>query len=110
MIETPVLKHALSYIAGFIFIIAIAAYIYLLIHDRKENTIHSQEENFWIYLFLALLILGFFSSYYLIRKSNEKVIELQNSFKGHKKIEFIGKNPRININGKGPLRNDKTKI
>jgi len=66
MIESPGLKHILSYIAGFIFLAAIAVYIYLLVEDRRMKTPHTTEETFWIYLFLVILILGFFFSYYFI--------------------------------------------
>lgn len=102
MDEPPILKHTLSYIAGSIFLIAIAIYIYLMIEDNKQKTKHSTEETTWIYLLLVILIVGFISSYYFIRKSNTRVFETMR--KG--RIQFVGKNPRIPTRGGlGPLRN-----
>lgn len=105
MIEAPVLKHTLSYIAGSIFLIAIAIYLYMLIQDYREKSEHTKEETLWIYLFLILLILGFFFSYYFISVSNSRVIKLQEKFKQKGRLHFIGKNPRIPVRGGGPLRN-----
>ncbi len=105
MIDSPVLKHTLSYIAGFIFLAAIAIYIYMLVEDYRTKTEHTEEEKFWIYLFLAILVLGFFSSYYFINRSNARVIKLEESFKTRSHLKFVGKNPRIPVRGGGPLRN-----
>lgn len=66
VIKEHPLRYTFGYIAGFIFIIGIMIYIYLLIIDTKDNSIHTIEEKIWIILFLILLILGFFLSYYSI--------------------------------------------
>ena len=105
MIDTPILKNTLSYIAGFIFIAAIAIYLYLLIEDNRQKTNHDTEETFWIYLFLVLLVLGFFFSYYFISKSTNRIIDMQENFKSRGHLKFVGKNPRIPVRGGGPLRN-----
>lgn len=61
------LKYTFGYATGFIFILGIMIYIYLLIVDHKEDSNkHSLEETVWIYLFLAILIMGFIISYYTI--------------------------------------------
>lgn len=60
-------KHTFSYATGFIFLLGIIIYLYLLIIDKLENNSqHTIEENIWIYSFLFILILGFIISYYLI--------------------------------------------
>lgn len=105
MIDSPILKHTLSYIAGFIILAAIATYIYLLVEDYRTKTEHTSEETFWIYLFLVILIIGFFASYYFINRSNDRVNKLEEQFKNRVHLKFVGKNPRIPIRGGGPLRN-----
>ena len=59
-------KHTFDYMIGVIFTVGIMIYLYLLIDDRKENTEHSVEEKIWIYIFLCILLIGFFLSYYSI--------------------------------------------
>jgi undecaprenyl pyrophosphate phosphatase UppP len=61
------LKYTFGYATGFIFLLGIVIYLYLLIMDHLENNNqHSLEETVWIYLFLVILIIGFFISYYTI--------------------------------------------
>ena len=105
MIDSPILKHTLSYVAGTIFLVAIAAYIYLLVEDYRTKTEHTQEEKFWIYLFLVILVLGFFASYYFINRSNTRVNKLEETFRNKGHLKFVGKNPRIPVRGGGPFRN-----
>jgi amino acid permease len=103
----PLIENTLSYVAGFIFLVAICIYIYLLTEDYKTKTKHTTEEQAWIYIYLVILISCFFFSYYFINKSNERIVKLQNKlgskFKNH--VNFVGKNPKIPIKGLGPLRN-----
>lgn len=105
MIDSPILKHTLSYIAGSVFLIAIAIYIYLLVEDYRKKTEHTNEETFWIYFFLIILVLGFFGSYYFISRSNTRVNKLEETFRTKGHLKFVGKNPRIPVRGGGPLRN-----
>lgn len=104
MIEGPIIKNTLSYIAGAIFLIAIGVYIYFLIEDDRNKTEHTKTEIFWIYLFLVILILGFFLSYYFINKSNTRI--MKEHFQKRSTLRFIGQKPRIPTKGGGgPLRN-----
>lgn len=103
MIGQPVMKNTLSYIAGGVFLIAIGIYIYLMVEDRKQNTEHTQTENFWIYLFLVILILGFFFSYYFISRSNNRIMKEQ--FQKRTSLNFVGQQPRIPIRGGNILKN-----
>jgi len=66
------LKPILGYTAGFIFLVAIVIYLYMLIVDNIEKSKHSTEEIVWIYAFLVVLIIGFIISYYTISKSELK--------------------------------------
>lgn len=76
-----------------------------MITDLKEKTKHTPEETFWIYTFLAILICGFFFSYYFIRKSNNRVIDLHQNFMKKSHVKFVGKNPRIPTKAQGNLIN-----
>jgi len=76
------LTYLLSYVTGFIFLIAIAIYIYILVVDKLENAKHTTEEISWMYGFLCILIIGFIVSYYVISKSIED---------GNNKINKINK-------------------
>lgn len=61
------LKYTFGYATGFIFLLGIMAYLYLIIIDYLENPDqHSLEEKIWIYSFLIILIIGFILSYYTI--------------------------------------------
>lgn len=67
------LKYTFGYANGFIFLIGLMIYIYLLIVDYLDNEKHSTEEKVWIYLFLCILIIGFIVSYYSITCSIEEL-------------------------------------
>jgi len=70
------LKYTFGYATGFIFLLGIMIYLYLLIMDHLENpNQHSIEETIWIYLFLCILIIGFVLSYYSITCSIKSVKE-----------------------------------
>jgi hypothetical protein len=61
------LKYIFGYATGFIFLVGIMIYLYILIMDHLENpNQHSIEETVWIYLFLCIMIIGFILSYYTI--------------------------------------------
>ena len=61
------LKYTFGYATGFIFILGIVIYLYLLIIDHLEDpNQHTTEETVWIYLFLVIMIIGFGLSYYSI--------------------------------------------
>jgi uncharacterized BrkB/YihY/UPF0761 family membrane protein len=62
------LKYTFGYATGFIFLLGIMIYLYLLIMDHLEEnpSQHSIEETIWIYMFLVVLIIGFILSYYSI--------------------------------------------
>ena len=103
--DRPNLKHTLSYLAGSVFLVGIIVYLYLMIQDQRSETKHTREENFWIYFGLVILVLGCFGSYYLISKSNTRVNRTLEDFKKRAEIKFVGQNPRIKVQGGGPLRN-----
>jgi hypothetical protein len=69
-IEPKRLKYILGYAAGFVFIVAIIIYLYMLIIDNLEQEKHTTEETAWIYGFLVVLVVGFVVSYYTISESN----------------------------------------
>lgn len=61
------LKYTFGYATGFVFLLGIMIYLYLLITDHLEDpNQHSTEEKVWIYFFLATLVAGFMISYYSI--------------------------------------------
>lgn len=84
------LKYAFGYATGFIFLLGIMIYIYLLINDHLENpTQHSTEETIWIYLFLCILVIGFMISYYSINclkndNNNTNTNNTKSNFGGNK--------------------------
>jgi len=91
------LKYTFGYATGFIFLLGIMIYLYLLITDHLEDpNQHTVEETIWIYMFLCILIIGFILSYYTITcgikqiKDNEiykaKATENSWGFGGIKKI------------------------
>ncbi len=91
------LKYTFGYATGFIFLLGIMIYLYLLITDHLEDpNQHTTEETVWIYLFLSILIIGFMLSYYSITCGIKAVKELSEykeiaktnhwSFGGVKKI------------------------
>ena len=52
---THPLKYTFGYATGFIFLLGIVIYLYLLIVDHLEDpNQHSTEETVWIYLFLVV--------------------------------------------------------
>jgi cytochrome c oxidase assembly factor CtaG len=59
-------KYTFDYMIGMIFTVGIMVYLYLFIDDRKENAEHTVEEKIWIYIFLCILLIGVFFSYYSI--------------------------------------------
>jgi len=63
------LRYSFRYATGFIFLIGIMIYLYILFGDHLEESTHSTEEKVWIYLYLVVLVLGFALSYYLINCS-----------------------------------------
>jgi len=85
------LKYTFGYITGFIFLLGIMIYLYLLIVDYLEDpNQHSIEEKVWIYLFLCILVIGFILSYYSIICSIETIKknpEWKWGFSGVKKIQ-----------------------
>jgi hypothetical protein len=98
------LKYTFGYATGFIFLLGIMIYLYLLITDRLEqnSSKHSMEENIWIYSFLVVLIIGFIVSYYSIvssiKSTNELVISKRGfGFGGLKKIPYKPTNGQNNI-------------
>ena len=104
-------KQALSYIAGFVFLVGIAVYLFMIISDLRNSEKHTKEEKFWIYFLFVLLVLGFFTSYYLISKSNTRIKLLQessgeNPFKMGTRVKFIGHKPSIPVKARGPLVNE----
>jgi hypothetical protein len=126
MIDTPILKHTLSHISGAIFLIAIVIYSWLLSTDHKQGFEHTNEEKFWIYLFLIILILGLIFSYYFIKTSNTRVLKLQEKFKDNvgpvfqssqkfahgQHLRFVGKKPLVRTRGikKGPVKNTRRMV
>jgi len=89
------LKHTFGYATGFIFLLGIMIYLYLLIIDYLENPIqHTTEETIWMYIFLSILVIGFILSYYSIMCSISSVTNSEsykqkfatNSFGGLKRI------------------------
>ena len=61
------LKYTFGYATGFIFLLGIIIYLYMLITDHLDDpNQHSTEEKVWMYLFLAILIIGFGISYYVV--------------------------------------------
>lgn len=87
------LKYTFGYATGFIFLLGIMTYIYLLIMDHLENpNQHSTEETIWIYLFLCILVIGFMLSYYSITCSISNV-EKSESYK--KNFSFGGSKMNI---------------
>jgi hypothetical protein len=71
------LKYTFGYATGFIFLLGIMIYLYLLITDHLEDpNQHSTEETIWIYMFLCILVIGFMLSYYTITCS---IKEIKNS-------------------------------
>lgn len=85
------LKYMFGYLSGFIFLLGIVIYLYLLITDHLEDlTQHTTEEIVWMYLFLCILVIGFILSYYTITYSIYTVENLntvkENGFGGIKKI------------------------
>jgi hypothetical protein len=61
------LKYTFGYATGFIFLLGIVIYLYLLITDHLEDpNQHSVEETIWMYLFLVVMIIGLALSYYSI--------------------------------------------
>jgi len=64
------LKYILGYASGFVFLVAIIIYLYMIIVDNLEESTHTKEETIWIYGFLVVLVVGFVISYYIISMSN----------------------------------------
>ena len=100
MIDTPTIEYTLSYVAGFIFLISLCLYIYLLIEDYRTKAFHTTEEYFWIGAYFIIIIVCFFFSYYFISKSNNRILRLQENFKKSHHVDFIGHNKKIPINTK----------
>jgi len=68
------LKYTFGYATGFIFLVGIMIYLYMLVVDHLENpNQHSIEETIWIYLFLCIMIIGFILSYYTITCSIKEI-------------------------------------
>jgi Na+/melibiose symporter-like transporter len=82
------LKYIFGYATGFIFLVGIMIYLYMLIMDHLEApNQHSTEETVWIYLFLCIMIIGFLLSYYSITCS---IKDLKNSGSYKKLAEKAG--------------------
>lgn len=93
-----ILKHTLNYVAGCIFFVAIAVYLYLLIDDYQTKSVHTRSEQIWIFGYFALLVIGFFVTYYLITKSDARALRMVESYKTTQHVDFIGKSrPMIPI-------------
>lgn len=61
------LRYTFGYSTGFIFLVGITIYLYLLLTEHLENSAqHTYEEKIWIYSFLIIMILGLGLSYYSI--------------------------------------------
>jgi nitrate reductase gamma subunit len=97
-------KYTFGYATGFIFLLGIMIYLYLLVIDYLENpTQHSVEESVWIYLFLCILIIGFILSYYSITCCIKKSIENE---KKHEFGRFGGS--KMNIPTRPSIGQNKT--
>ena len=93
------IKHILGYLTGFIFLIALIAYIYCLIIDNIEKDDHTKEEVVWIYGFLILLIIGFLLSIYIISKSSRFKEELKYKIKTNEMLK-TSKTPKSSKSSK----------
>jgi len=88
------LKNVFRYAIGFVFLLGIMIYMYLLISDHLENTdVHSLEEKIWMYLFLCILIGGFVLSYYSIECGVKESMVSQLSRFGGIKMNISPKPP-----------------
>lgn len=92
------LKYTFGYATGFIFLLGIMIYLYLLVVDNLENpTQHSTEETIWIYLFLCVLIIGFILSYYSITCSIKSIKDSESYTTFAKRAGFAFGGSRKNI-------------
>lgn len=88
------LKYTFGYATGFIFLVGIMIYLYMIITDYLEDSNqHSIEEKVWIYMFLVILIIGFGLSYYSITCS---IVCLKESPE-YKKLGFHFGGSKLNI-------------
>ena len=92
------LKYIFGYATGFIFLLGIMIYLYMLIIDHLENpNQHSTEEMIWIYSFLCIMILGFILSYYSITCSIKKVKDSESYISFAKKAGFSFGGSKMNV-------------
>ncbi len=85
------LKYTFGYATGFIFLLGITIYLYLLITDHLDGSDHSVEEKIWMYSFLVILVIGFLISYYSITCSI-KCLSTENTSKSTYGFGGIRKN------------------
>lgn len=93
------LKYTFGYATGFIFLVGIMIYLYMLIMDHLENpTQHSTEEIVWIYLFLCIMIIGFILSYYTITCSIKELKDNNTDYLNYaKKSGFAFGGSKMNV-------------
>jgi hypothetical protein len=103
------LKYTFGYATGFIFLVGIMIYLYMLIMDHLENpNQHSTEETIWIYLFLCIMIIGFILSYYTITCSI-KDLKGTDGYKDYaKKAGFAFGGSKMNIPTRPSVGQNKT--
>jgi hypothetical protein len=103
------LKYIFGYATGFIFLVGIMIYLYILIMDHLENpNQHSTEETVWIYLFLCIMIIGFILSYYSITCSIKNVKDMPEYKKQLEKIDFAFGGSKMNVPSRPSAGQSKT--
>lgn len=102
------LKYTFGYITGFIFLLGIAIYLYMLLLNYQNKKEFTHEEKIWVYSFLGIMIIGFILSYYSIMCSIKKVT---NSTE-YKKIgsKFKGIRTKVPKHSFGGLSNSRFMI